>query len=974
MIINFQIKMSTTFQLYTIERKCGTRHTLLQAPSSIPDEYTSSSSSSSTDTHNIVMIDASMSMKYDLPHIIHEWNKQIKDVLTGTTDIYRFCSGIMKISHINNELNSADFEDLGYTNLTEAFATVRKDVERCTKENIRVFIMTDGDHNAGEPFPDVEIKKMESPQGKNVTVFLLGIRNDFPVQYSIDIRSKLHTGNSNMPTLFWAKNEMANIFEDQIKTEMANIVEYINIGSQSFSLTNYSGYTLPVTSNESNIIHDTTTTTLHLGEWLYFNEPPEKLPSNLTVRVKTTGKFTPTEFNISTRCVKPINLDSFKEVSRQWASKIIQIYNQQKTNKQQISSMFNNIFKLINEFFEKCLDDRTYNMSHDIRSRLAKKDINIIRAEHAKFMKDAKTLVEEGVFQDEKTLAETLLRTTVTNTKYDKNIFKNKHYNEEAFANDIREFICLYELHKDRIMSLPEPVNDELCSTTLCSTLRDLQDENFIELVKSVPSKFEFMQSYWYITGVPVFAPVHDASQINPWVMRIVDFGKSPYAILSLQALEGGAAANSLNDSRNKSVTFQQGNEKSKFNVIIPIISKHAIEILRPILQSNIFTMMATLCVLKNPHIVDFNAHLAALACLWLKIIKDNPDKKRPEYIQRLLKNVIATANIYMDRPRICLYIKTLLNNPQQALMTESTELFDNKTLKCESFTKPFFFLYLMMKDKKLEITNYQQLTRIIQFMLIEFLGRCLSHYDNRGGTTTTTTTTTKIDKDNSGAGAVYNYDYDSYDDDDNDSYNDDDDNDSYNDDDDNDSYNDDDSDNNDRYLNYNDRCRRYWNRRYNIKNNNDDDDNDIKNKEYTTMIDNRAGFASDTDVDIAVAEAYCAAYAAADVDVGASGGGAVATITATDYDSNGDDHDDNDDDNNINEKQKNVDATEEEEEEEEKVSTPFTDFFVAPEMTKNSWKRNILRNIVKVIIIIIIINNKFYIIMINYNNNNNDK
>ena len=91
------------------------------------------------------------------------------------------------------------------TNLTGAIEEIGKEVTHCHHSFIRVFLITDGMHNATRESPNTAIEKLSIPEGKTVEVFLLGLRNSFPVEYSITIRSLLHNGNANVPSLFWAK-------------------------------------------------------------------------------------------------------------------------------------------------------------------------------------------------------------------------------------------------------------------------------------------------------------------------------------------------------------------------------------------------------------------------------------------------------------------------------------------------------------------------------------------------------------------------------------------------------------------------------------------------------------------------------------------------------------------------------------------------------------------------------------------------
>ena len=76
--------------------------------------------------------------------------------------------------------------------------------------------------------PETVIEKMSVPHGKVVEVFLLGVGYSFPVQYSLDIRSRLHNGSSACPTLFWAKEK------NQLEFEMFHILDQMRKNETSF--------------------------------------------------------------------------------------------------------------------------------------------------------------------------------------------------------------------------------------------------------------------------------------------------------------------------------------------------------------------------------------------------------------------------------------------------------------------------------------------------------------------------------------------------------------------------------------------------------------------------------------------------------------------------------------------------------------------------------------------------------------------
>lgn len=159
------------------------------------------------ETYNILMADVSGSMCFAWDYVVKAWNQHVANNLTGRTDIYVFDHDLT-FAREGTELKKSDFTS-GGTDLCLALSKVRDKVKECTEKWVRVFLITDG--MASDP-TDV-IQTMLTPSGKTCEVYLLGVGYSFPVQYSVEIRSRLHNGSANMPTLFWAK-EMEDILEE----------------------------------------------------------------------------------------------------------------------------------------------------------------------------------------------------------------------------------------------------------------------------------------------------------------------------------------------------------------------------------------------------------------------------------------------------------------------------------------------------------------------------------------------------------------------------------------------------------------------------------------------------------------------------------------------------------------------------------------------------------------------------------------
>lgn len=683
------------FQLYVATDTNNQHHCLLRAPRSLPQSLRPANSATQTqDAFNILMADCSGSMCSYWSPVVVGWQEHVKDKLSGRTKIFVFGSTVDFIRK-GTDLNQSDNRS-GTTDLTSALRVVRREVDSCSEQYVRVFIVTDGQHCHGDPQPDTEIDRMRPPKGKTVEVFLLGIGYYFPVNYSIDLHSRMHNGSANLPSLFWAKDI------DEIVDQLMAVGAELSAGQVTLAL-NHQGHILPGLDK---------TETIHLGEWLYFVGPPEDLPS-LTIKVDEEEPK-PVSAEVQELSMRLL-LD---QVFRQWNSVFIQQHRRKEHVPHETFDLMDSLFKnIMNELNADVGDE------NNLKTRLNKKRVKSYEVAYKTLMNPSKTVIGvEGKYRNEIELAETILKSTVTTRKYDTKNLKLKGHGAEDYETDIKIFRELYEKAKQNILELPAPTPEECCRITMTSTLQDLQDEDFHLMFDE--SKFDLLKSFT-MTGIPIYAPVRDSSQINPWTLGIKQILVTPFTVLSQRAIE--LYAESGDDSlgaENKDVLLQKDNVKTRFNAIIPIVPARAASVLKSLVRSNLYAMLATFCILKNPHIIDYNAHIAALGCAWVRSVSEFPVKGRPEFVCDRLKNIVATADLYMDREGITRYLNALINNPKQALMTESMDQFDGHTLKCESLIKPIFFLN--QRKKKLRVT---QIVTILRLVLTEFLGRCLSNY-----------------------------------------------------------------------------------------------------------------------------------------------------------------------------------------------------------------------------------------------------
>ncbi|XP_068222468.1 uncharacterized protein [Palaemon carinicauda] len=687
------MKEVESFELYSVEDGDeGGRHSLLKAPKNLPKKY--HGTESSDNVFNILMADASGSMKERWHGVVRGWQQYIVGNLTGRSKIYIFDT-IVRFLRSDKVLLEKDFT--GYsTNLTAAFETIRLEICSCKESHVNVFLITDGQHNFHEKVgrPESEINQMAPPVGKTVCVYVLGIGREFPVNYSIDIRSYLHNGNANVPTLFWAKKDVE--IEEKISAIGAELVSTVAVIDL-----NVAGYVLPGGDKTKRI---------HLGEWLYFPDPPEQLPA-ITIKVNDRD---PESLTLSPQEVEIRLL--IDEVFRQWNSVMIKLH---RTG----SSVPYDTFNLMESLFKCSLQKVKVGIEgNGIKSRIHSKLAKTCATEYATLMNQSKQVIDlDYKYEDEIQLAEAVLKTTVTNRKYDRKNLQLKGHDSADFEADVESFKANYDEVKGSILNLPAPSPDECCQLTHTSTLGDLQDPDFLMSLNL--DKFNFLKTF-SMTGIPAYAPVRDASQINPWTIAIRHLLSSPYAVLSQKSMEACAEEHPrILDSEEKFVFANKNDGNTKFNIIIPLVPANSAKILEPVVCSRLYAMLSTFCILKNPHIIDYNAHIASLASAWILTVRNFPIKDRPQFICNRLESIIATAKLYMTRPFIKTYVTALLRDPDQALMTESTKEFDGHTVKSESLVKPMFFLYIMRNRLK-----KQEKESMLEMLMAEFIGRCVPH------------------------------------------------------------------------------------------------------------------------------------------------------------------------------------------------------------------------------------------------------
>ena len=607
--------------------------------------------------------------------------------------------------------------------------------------NVRIFLITDGDGNED---PTEALAQMISPTGKNVEVYLVGVGSGFPVTLSVGFRSTFHTGSASCPTLFWAQMEgcydhdaSAHLFEQNFENEFRKIS--LEIAKSQVKITlSMPGQIVPQITE--------TATQMSLGEFMYYEGDPIDVSKKLQAVIG--------EENLKLESVTNISLEFLMgRLFKQWNAVLIQRFNNKKTIPHAVFDLMERCFE---NYFKRKFDVDMHDDS--ILNRILRKEMRSVKFTFATMMNESKKIILlKEQYRNEIELAHAILKTTVQ-SRYDDKILRYKGHSCYDWEKDLEAFKKIYNSIEKDVKALPEPKENFSCSVLTTSFSSDLQDSDFVKLF--VMSKPDFLNTLNF-TGIPIYAPIKDSAQINPWTLSVKHILISPFEVISQRVLETWYESENLSEVQleeipNKEVTLQESNPSTTFNVVVPIIPPEHCALLKKLVRTNVFSAGATFCILKNPLIIDNHCHLAALACTWLKTITETTSAtlghsqisnnqtqrpeyiarrpeyitrrpeyitRRPEYIARRLECIEATAHIYLDRPDVKSYIYALLKTPWQAMMTESQGN-DDHVLKCESIVKPVFFIH-MMREKKLAEYKIPP-NGLIQMVLVEFLGRTI--------------------------------------------------------------------------------------------------------------------------------------------------------------------------------------------------------------------------------------------------------
>lgn len=691
----------------------------------------------------------------------------------------------MYFHRTENLMDERDCRSRDCPNFLKALKEINNMIDICPHKHVRVFLFSNGQNSSGRDEVHKYIRNMKPSKDKQIDVFILSIGNQFPLSYAIALRNKLHTGPTNIPLVITCGHYSIHIWEGikDIRAEIYQCLKiYFSIPHNIVpNLDEKKDYAYP----GDYVYFQADPSTLKYKLQI-FTEPREIVNSEQTGwrRYRTrvipgTGELRPDYpghnrydvrddmmmmmmmhrgrypgdeddfddeyFDFRSRSRKHKNIQINPILAKKGPSQTSKMMKLRDGNPVTVEFMLKNQLKQWTSVLYRMskTDRKTPLECFDFMQQILKAQLNSESIKGQTDSKSTKTLVmefntllkycknkiwKETIFVEEKKEVE-VLQSTVT-SKYDDKLLKLRGHGNKEWEKDMEEFIKQFELLKNQIQELPTPTPEDCCRIMLCSFLSDLQDPDIDDILYS--SKSDFLTSMTF-SGIPVYAPIKDSAQINPWTMYVKNICVSPYEIMCQKAMEEEICVKKKrNESGDKVIQLVDKNETTKFNIIVPIIPKEYAVLLKPLVRSNVFSVACTFCILKNAMIVDHTCHIASLACVWMKTIVDFPLARRPEYIKNRILNIEETAKLYLDRSAIATYIHCIWQDPKLAVCTEHSTTFRGSPVKCESLIKPAFLVQISRHNLPLVWRYKNKLHKVVQFVLAEFIGRCLKSYQSK--------------------------------------------------------------------------------------------------------------------------------------------------------------------------------------------------------------------------------------------------
>lgn len=646
---------------------------------------TESNESDNVKVHNILLCDASGSMKSYWYFVEQYWDTLVNK-LNGEFTLILF-SDRAKVYNETKTLKNIK-PDFSSTNIIKGLEELREVMKLIQNkvELIRVFFITDGEDSYNDfekKFKTFIDSYSSSPIKTTLEIFVLGITNNFPVYISQQIRANMHTGNLNIKNIYWAQSDYEQSLSEEFK-KIGDDVKYLKQVTYPVP-----GKTIPYEPYHHNFFEN---------DWIYTD-------------IATTQNLGIINY------VKP-TYEHLLELFKQWISKL-QSFSFKSNNNEQIMSNATVVRDTMAKLYDIYINtNRIVTPKMTFTERVINKQIKTKIYEYQSLKKIADNLASG---QNLKYLSNVELANQLTGVHYGKfseRVFALKEYTDEQFLKDKNKFICIVT---ELLPMLENLDTSERCVITLDNLIETIRSEEFLVTLNNITSRYDFLQSIG-ITGNGALLHICDASQINPWLTQIKKISTFTSAISSLAIEDMNASDIEKNVHKSEAdkftVSIKYGNCTEEINCVIPLFNKKHAEILKSVITSNLFQLICTYNILKCAHIIDFNAHLGGLSSLFANVLLEPPSTWR----QKIVNKIKYTAKAYEGREGIKSFLNTLWLEPSRAVISE----IPNEKVKCESITKIMLMILISAQDK-----TPDDITSVVFHLWKEFIGRLIHNRAN---------------------------------------------------------------------------------------------------------------------------------------------------------------------------------------------------------------------------------------------------
>ena len=539
------------------------------------------------------------------------------------------------------------------------------------EEMIRVFLVIDV-HCCKKIDENIKLEKLKKNLNQKIEVYILGIGENFPVDFCVDLRSRFKNSKATIPILYSITHP------DDVSHQFRSVSKCLHNGKDQLTLS-IPGSTVPCFREKLKFQSKTI---------VYFKNSQEQLKD-----LKITG-------NSDTLVINP----TFKRMDC--------IYS--------INSLIIAAFQQwINSYLVKRFDDKLFKRKVIPIMESIVKDLKL---NDYKNKSSIAQRTQENIYDNLLTLTNEIGALTIDESYSES--FKSDVFVAKA-ENKVSRFLEFRDKYIEIYQSVKRIDEFEYCKETKLSTISDLKDYFSFTKLFSKGTWSNFMDIF-ALTGTPVLIPI--SNEECSWNMEIYNVLEPPYEMLCQRTFKNGVDMLQMNDVK-YDIMLKDDDENSRFNSIIPLFSGDAANTLKPLLLNKLFSECCELSIFRNNK-GRVDSHIAALGCLWLKIISEFKSDEKPAYISEMLTKIIETSEIYIDLPHTQMYVFCFMELPEFTLSG-----FYNRTEKIQitsdTLLKPIYLISLYALTSKLQFSQESSYKYIASILIELFVRYFHSKYKN---------------------------------------------------------------------------------------------------------------------------------------------------------------------------------------------------------------------------------------------------